>query len=93
MLHTAYIDIYGACCVAFYLSEKRFVDLHPLVRALRQHLPPAVPAVAHGWVGVRHTAQEHRPLIVELLFSLSYTLVHRHHGVIQVCQTEADYQI
>lgn len=80
-------------CVAFYLSEKGLVDLHPLVRTLRKHFSAAVPAVAHGRVGVGHAAQEHRPLVVELLFSLSYTLVHRHHGVIQVCWTEADKQI
>lgn len=76
------------CCVAVYLSEKGLVDLHALVRPLREHLSAAVPAVADGGVGVGHAAQEHRPLVVELLLRLSYTLVHRHHGVVQVCGTE-----
>ena len=80
-------------CARVYLGEKGLVDLHPLVRALRKHLSATMPAVAHGRVGVGHTAQEHRPLVVELLFSLSYTLVHRHHGVVQVCRTKVDKQI
>lgn len=69
-----------------YLSEKGLIDLHSLVGALRQDLSPAMPAVADGRVGIGHTAQKHSPLIVELLLSFSYTLVHRHHRVIQVCE-------
>lgn len=65
-----------------YLSEKGLVDLHSLVRALCQHLPPAMPAVADGRVGVGHAAQKHGPLVVELLLRLSYTLVHSHNRVI-----------
>lgn len=68
-----------------YLSEKRLIDLHSLVRALCQDLSPTVPAVADRRVGVGHAAQKHSPLIVELLLSFSYTLVHRHHRVIKVC--------
>lgn len=71
-----------------YLSEKRLVDLHSLIRALRQDLSPAMPAVADGRVGVGHTAQKHSPLVVELLLSFSYTLVHRHHRVIEICERE-----
>lgn len=69
-----------------YLSEKRLVDLHSLVRALRQDLSPAMPAVADGRVGIGNAAQEHSPLIVELLLSFSYTLVYCHHRVIKVCE-------
>lgn len=87
------MDAWTASCVAFYLSEKGLIDLHPLVRTLRQHFSAAVPAVPHGRVGVGHAAQEHRPLVVELLFSLSYTLVHRHDGIVQVCRTKGDKQI
>ena len=67
-----------------YLSEKGLVNLHSLVRALRQDLSPAVPAVADGRVGVGHAAQKHCPLIVELFLSFSYTLVHRHRRFIKV---------
>lgn len=65
-----------------HLSEKRLVDLHSLVRALRQYLSPAMPAVADGRVGIGHTAQKHSPLIVELFLSFSYALVHGHDRVI-----------
>ena len=73
-----------------YLSEKRLVDLHSLIRALRQDLSPAMPAVADGRVGVGHTAQKHSPLVVELLLCFSYTLVHRHHRVIEICERERE---
>lgn len=73
-----------------YLSEERLVDLHTLVRALRQYLPTPVPAVADRRVGVGYAAEEHRPLVVELLLGLANALVHRHHRVVQVCkETEA----
>lgn len=71
-----------------YLSEKWLVDLHSLVRALRQYLSPAVPAVTHWRVGISHAAQKHSPLIVELFLSFSYTLVHGHDRVIKVCERE-----
>lgn len=67
-----------------YLSEEGLVDLHALVGALGQNLAAAVPAVADGRVGVGHAAQEHRPLVVELLFGLADALVHRHDRVVQV---------
>lgn len=67
-----------------YLCEKGLVDLHTLVRALCQHLSPAVPAVADRRVGIGHAAQEHSPLVVKLLLSFANALVHRHHWVIKV---------
>ena len=69
-----------------YLREKWLVDLHALVRALRQDLPPAVPAVADRRVGIGHAAEEHGPLVVELFLSLAYTLMHGHHRVVKVCE-------
>lgn len=68
-----------------YLCEKRLVNLHALIGALRQDLSPTMPAVADRWVGIGHAAQKHSPLIVELLLSFSYALVHCHHWVIKVC--------
>lgn len=65
-----------------YLSEKWFIDLHSLVRSLGQYLSPSVPAVADRWIGIGHAAQEHGPLVVELLLCFSYTLVHGHDRVI-----------
>lgn len=67
-----------------HLCEKRLVDLHPGVGALRQHLPPSPPGVVHRWVGVGDAAKEHRPLEVELLLRLADALMDRDHRVIQV---------
>lgn len=75
-----------------YLCEERLVDLHALVRALRQDVSPTMPAVADGGVGIGDAAQEHRPLVVELLFCFSYTLVHGDHWVIKVCWRQGSSQ-
>lgn len=69
-----------------YLGEEGLIDLHSLVGALRQVLPAAPPAVTHRRVGVGRAAEEHRPLVVELLLSLAHTLMNCHHGVIQICR-------
>lgn len=67
-----------------YLCKEGLVDLHTLIRALRQNISASVPAVAHWRVGVGYAAKENRPLVVELLFGFSYTLMNRDDWVIQV---------
>lgn len=68
-----------------YLCEKGLIDLHALVGALSQDLPPTMPAVADRRVGIGHAAQEYCPFIIELLLSFSNTLMHSNHWVIEVC--------
>lgn len=70
--------------VFVHLCEKRLIDLHPGVGALRQHVPASPPGVVNGRVGVRHTAKKHRPLEVELLLRLPDALMDRYQRVVQV---------
>lgn len=79
--------LFSSTLPASYLCEKGLVDLHALVRALRQDLSATVPAVADRRVGIGHAAKEHRPLVVELFLSFSYALMHRHRRVIKVCES------
>lgn len=72
------------CGLSAYLCKEGLVDLHALIRALGQDLFATPPAVAHWGVGVGHAAQEHRPLIVELLLSLPDALVDGYNGIIQI---------
>lgn len=67
-----------------YLGKEGLVDLHTFIGSLRENVSSSVPAVADGRVGVGHTTQEHRPLVVELLFRFTYTLMNRHHRVVQI---------
>ena len=71
------------------LGVEGLVDVHPVVLAVRQGVGAPLPDEAGRWVGVDSAAQEHRLLLVEVASNIAHGLVHRQHGLIQVCEGTA----
>lgn len=68
------------------LGVEGLIDVDPIVLVVRQGVGAPLPDEAGRWVGVDSTAQEHRLLLVEVAANIAHCLVHRQHGLVQVCQ-------
>lgn len=68
------------------LGVEGLIDVDPIVLAVRQGVRAPLPDEAGRRVGVDSTAQEHRLLLVEVASNIAHCLVHRQHGLIQVCK-------